>query len=196
MIIVDRAILSDDIAENFFVCNLEKCKGACCVEGDLGAPLEDDELETMEEIYDEVKPYMREEGIAAVEAQGKYVLDEDGDYSTTTVNGKECAYAVYDERGILKCAIEQAYNAGKIGFKKPISCHLYPIRITKYDKYDAVNYDRWSICSPACALGTQLNVPLYIFLKDALLRKYGQQWYDNLVEAIKNHEKKLNSKVS
>ncbi|MCC5927605.1 MAG: DUF3109 family protein [Cyclobacteriaceae bacterium] len=196
MIIVDRAILSDDIAENFFVCNLEKCKGACCVEGDLGAPLEDEELETMEEIYDEVKPYMREEGIAAVEAQGKYVLDEDGDYSTTTVNGKECAYAIYDERGILKCAIEQAYNAGKIGFKKPISCHLYPIRITKYDKYDAVNYDRWSICSPACALGTQLNVPLYIFLKEALLRKYGQQWYNNLVEAIKNHDKKLNSKAS
>lgn len=196
MIIVDRAILSDDIAENFFVCNLEKCKGACCVEGDLGAPLEDEELETMEEIYDEVKPYMREEGIAAVEAHGKYVLDEDGDYSTTTVNGKECAYAVYDEKGILKCAIEQAYNAGKISFKKPISCHLYPIRITKYDKYDAVNYDRWSICSPACALGTQLNVPLYIFLKEALVRKYGQPWYDKLVEAIKNHDKKLNSKAS
>ncbi|MGF1636343.1 MAG: DUF3109 family protein [Cyclobacteriaceae bacterium] len=187
MIIVGQAMLSDDIAENYFVCNLEKCKGACCIEGDLGAPLEESELEIVDNIYEQVKPYMSEAGKKAVEEQGKYVLDEDGEFSTTTVNGKECAFAIYDEKGILKCSMEQAYNDGKTTFKKPISCHLYPIRITKYEQYDAVNYDRWSICSPGCALGRQLNVPLYEFLKEPLIRKYGQKWYDELVESVKSH---------
>lgn len=184
MIVIGDTILSDDIIENFFVCNIEKCKGACCVEGDLGAPLEEAEKAKMDEVYEKVKPYMSKEGIEEVEKQGIYILDEEGDYSTPTINHKECAYAVYDDKGFLKCSIEQAYLDGKIDFKKPISCHLYPIRITTYDKYDALNYDRWDICSDACSFGKELGVPVYVFLKDALIRKYGEQWYSDLEAEI------------
>lgn len=188
MIEFGKVILSDDVKEKFFVCNLEKCKGACCVEGDLGAPLEDDELEVLDEIYGEVEPYLSEEGRKAIEEQGTYILDEDDEYSTPTIGGKECAYAIYGDKGILKCGIEQAFFDGKISFRKPISCHLYPIRITKYEDFDAINYDRWSICSPACSLGAELQVPVYKFLKDALTRKYGEQWYSDLVKLIENGE--------
>lgn len=180
MITIDNTIISDDLAESFFVCNLEKCKGACCVEGDLGAPLEKKELRNLEEIYEEVEPYLSEDGKQAIREQGLYIYDDEGDYSTPTVGGRECAYAIYDERGILKCGIEQAYNDGKTDFKKPISCHLYPVRITKYEQYDAVNYDRWEICTPACSFGKSLNVPLFVFLKEALTRKYGKKWYEEL----------------
>ena len=183
-----KVILSDDIRDEFFVCNVEKCKGACCVEGDLGAPLEEDELPVMDEIRDKVMPYLSEAGRKAIAEQGAYVLDEEGDYSTPTVGGRECAYAIYDDNGILKCGIEQAYNEGEISFRKPISCHLYPIRIVKYDEFEAANYDRWSICSPACTLGEELKVPVYRFVKDALVRKYGQQWYDGLVKLIESGE--------
>jgi hypothetical protein len=182
-------LVSDHIREKEFVCNLEKCKGACCVEGDYGAPLEDSELEILKEIYPQVKPYLSAEGIKAIEEQGTHVLDGDGDYSTPTIGGRECAYAIYDEKGVLKCGIEQAYLDGKITWKKPISCHLYPIRITKKKNFEAVNYHKWSICSPACALGKELQVPLYKFLKDALVRKYGQAWYDELVDVIEAYEK-------
>lgn len=186
MILVDKAVISDDIKDNFFVCNLEKCKGACCVEGDLGAPLENEELKQLEEAYEAVEPFLTKEGKNAIEEQGLYLLDADGEYSTPTVNGRECAYAVYDEKGILKCGIEQAYNEKKSKFRKPISCHLYPIRIKKYDDYEAVNYDRWQICDPACSFGKELNVPLYKFLKEALTRKYGEEWYQELVNEIEN----------
>ncbi len=187
MIILDNAVLSDDIKENFFVCNLDKCKGACCVEGDLGAPLEKEELSELDGVLEKVKPYLTPEGLKAIEELGPYVLDEEGDYSTTTVDNKECAYAFYDEKGILKCGIEQAYLEGKISWKKPISCHLYPIRVTKYDHYDALNYDRWDICSAACELGDSLKIPLYKFLKDALIRKYGVTWYEQLVAEIEEN---------
>ena len=187
MILVGNAVLSDDIKENFFVCDLEACKGACCVEGDSGAPLEDDETKILEEIYPFVKDYITEEGRQVIAAQGTWVIDSDGDKVTPTLGAnRECDYALYDERGILKCGIEQAYLAGKISWKKPISCHLYPIRVTKYDQYDALNYDRWHICDPACQLGKSLQVPLYAFLKDALVRKYGEQWYAELVEDIED----------
>ena len=184
MILVGNAVVSDDIKDKNFVCNLSKCKGACCVEGDLGAPLTEEELPIMKEIYPSVKPYLSAAGIKAIEAQGEYIEDWEGDYSTTTIEEKECAYAIYDAKGILKCGIEQAHNDGKITFKKPISCHLYPIRITKYDDYDALNYDRWEICNPACDLGEKLGVPLYKFLKDALIRKYSLDWYEELVREI------------
>jgi hypothetical protein len=189
MILIDNTVISDDVKEQLFVCDLEKCKGACCVEGDLGAPLEKGEMETLDKIYQKVKPYLSKEGIAAIEKQGTYLLDEEGDFSTPTLDGKECAYAVYDKKGILKCGIEQAYNDGKIKFKKPISCHLYPIRITKYDHYDAINYDRWHICSPACTLGSKLGVSIYKFLKEPLIRKYGEQWYNELVREIEDSVK-------
>ena len=184
MILIDHTVISDDIAEQFFACNLNKCKGACCVEGDAGAPLERDELAKLREVYPEVKPYLSAEGIQAIEAQGLYETDEDGDYVTTTVGGRECVYAIYDEKGILKCGIEAAYNDGKVNWKKPISCHLYPIRVTKYDQYHALNYDRWPICSPACGFGKELNVPVYKFVREALIRAYGAEWYGKLVRDI------------
>ena len=186
MIVIDRTIISDDIKENFFVCNLQKCKGACCVEGDLGAPLEKEELEILEKIYPQVKPYLSAEGQAVIEKEGTWIKDWEDDYSTPTIGDRECAYAIYDEKGILKCGIEQANRDGKIDFKKPISCHMYPIRVTKYEEYDALNYDRWSICSDACTLGGELKVPIYKFLKEPLVRKYGQAWYDELVRQIGN----------
>jgi hypothetical protein len=184
MIQVGQVLVSDDVKEKEFLCNLEKCKGACCVEGDFGAPLEDAELPILREIYEQVKPYLSEAGIRAIERQGTYVLDDDGDFSTPTIGGRECAYSIYDEKGVLKCGIEQAWLDGKISWKKPISCHLYPIRVTKKKNFEALNYHKWSICSPACALGKELQVPLYKFLKDALVRKYGQAWYDELVKLI------------
>ncbi len=185
---VGTVLVSDEIKEKEFVCNLEKCKGACCVEGDFGAPLEDDELQILKDVYPQVKPYLTQAGIKAIEEQGTHVLDEDGDFSTPTIGGRECAYSIYDERGVLKCGIEQAYLEGKITWKKPISCHLYPIRITKKKNFEAVNYHKWSICSPACTLGKELQVPLYKFLKEALIRKYGQEWYDQLAALIERTE--------
>lgn len=191
MISIDKTVLSDDIADNCFMCDLEKCKGACCVEGDLGAPLEKDELEILDSIYEKVASYLTEEGRTAILQQGKYIFDEDGEFSTPTINGKECAYAIYDKRGILKCGIEQAWIDHKINFQKPISCHLYPIRITTYESYDALNYDRWDICLTACELGKKRKIPLYQFAKIALIRKYGSEWYDNLCEIIKQSEPDL-----
>ena len=190
MILVGDVVLSDDIKENFFVCDLEACKGACCVEGDSGAPLEDEETKILEDIYPLVKDYITAEGRKVIEAQGTWVIDSDGDKVTPTLGAnRECAYALYDERGIMKCGIEQAYLDGKVSWKKPISCHLYPIRVTKYDQYDALNYNRWHICDPACQLGKSLQVPLYKFLKEALVRKYGATWYAELVEDIEGSKK-------
>jgi hypothetical protein len=187
MIKVGDVLVSDDIKDVEFVCHLEKCKGACCVEGDLGAPLEEEELPIMNEILEKVKPYLTPEGIKAIGEQGTYILDEDGDYSTPTIAGKECAYAHYDAQGVLKCGIEQAYLDGKVSFKKPISCHLYPIRITKNKKgFEAVNYHKWSICSAACSYGKSLQVPLYKFLKEPINRKYGAPLYTELVSAIED----------
>jgi hypothetical protein len=191
MIVIGKTVLSDDIADNFFLCDLKKCKGGCCVEGDLGAPLEEDELPILDEIYEKIKPYLSKESIKAIENQGKYIFDEDGEYSTPTINGSECAYAVYDESGILKCGIEKASEDGKTSFRKPISCHLYPIRISKYDSYYALNYDRWEICLPACELGRKTKLPLYKFLKDPLIRKFGGAWYEKLCNTIENPPEKV-----
>lgn len=184
MIIVGNAVLSDDLVENEFVCDLNKCKGACCVEGDLGAPLTDEELGILEQHLESIEEYLTVDGKEAIKQQGAYVKDEEGDFSTPTIRGRECAYSIYDEKGILKCGIEQAYKDGKIPFQKPISCHLYPIRITQYEQYDALNYDRWSICKDACTLGQKLQMPVYKFVKDALVRKYGADWYRQLEEEV------------
>jgi hypothetical protein len=188
MIVLDKTVVSSDVEKEMFVCDLLKCKGACCVEGDLGAPLEEDELDEIDKVIDIVKPYLGKEAQDVLEQQGGYIIDEEGDYSTTTIDNKECAFAFYDEKGILKCGIEQAHKDGKTDFRKPISCHLYPIRIQKLDEYEALNYDRWSICSPACDNGASLQVPLYRFLKDALVRKYGEGWYNRLVQLIEEKE--------
>ncbi|CAG5071214.1 hypothetical protein DYBT9623_03367 [Dyadobacter sp. CECT 9623] len=184
MILIDHTCISDDIEDQLFVCNLEKCKGACCVEGDSGAPLDEAEVAILDEIYPMVEPYLSEEGKKAIAEQGTSTQDFDGDFVTPIIDGRECAYAIYDQKGILKCGIEAAYLDGKIGYKKPISCHLYPIRVTKYDEFHALNYDRWSICSPACDLGKQLGVPVYQFLKEPLIRAYGPEWYGQLSREI------------
>ncbi|GGH46020.1 DUF3109 family protein [Dyadobacter endophyticus] len=184
MILIENTCISDDIEDQEFVCNLDKCKGACCVEGDSGAPLDEGELAILDEIYPQVAPYLTEAGKEVIAAEGTWTKDWDGDYVTPVINGRECAYAIYDQKGILKCGIEEAYNDGKISYKKPISCHLYPIRVTKYEQYHALNYDRWEICSPACSLGQQLKVPVYKFLKDPLIRAYGEDWYRQLSHEI------------
>ena len=184
MIELGKVILTDDIKDEFFVCDLSKCKGACCVEGDLGAPLDDDELDSMEKIFPEVEPYLSDEGRKAIEKQGIYVFDKDDEFSTPTINSKECAYAIYDKSGILKCTIEQAYLDGKTDFHKPISCHLYPARVTRYETFQALNYDKWHICKDACTNGLNLKVKLYKFLRKPLERKFGVKWYEELVNLI------------
>lgn len=189
MIVIGNTVISDDLAEKEFICNLSRCKGACCVEGDLGAPLDEDELVIMEQIADEVRPYLSDEGRKALDEQGLYIKDWEGDYSTPTINGRECAYAIYDQRGMLKCGIEAAYLDGKVSWPKPISCHLYPARVTRYDHYQAVNYHHWYICSDACDLGRELQVPVYKFLQTALTRKFGKEWFDKLEQAIMAQKK-------
>ena len=185
MIQVDDKIISFDVFEKKFVCDLSTCKGACCVEGDAGAPLTNKELDVLPYIYDQVKPYMRTEGIVEIEKQGFFVVDGDGDNTTPLVNNKECAFVVFDENEMARCTIEQAYNDGKIDFKKPISCHLFPIRIKQYRDFDAVNYEAINICKPACDCGEQLQVPVYSFLKEPLIRLYGEEWYGKLIEAAR-----------
>ena len=183
MIQIDNTLVSQELFDKKFVCDLNACKGACCIEGDSGAPLTADELPILNDIYEKVKPYMREEGIAAVEQQGTYVTDSwDGEMVTPLVEGKECAYVTFDSNGTLKCAIEQAYLDGKIQWRKPISCHLYPVRIKSYKDFDAVNYDKWEICNAACSLGEKLGVKVYQFAKDALIRKYGEAWFGAMEE--------------
>lgn len=167
-----------------FVCNLNKCKGGCCEDGDAGAPLETDELNELIHYYDVIKPYLTPEGIQAIEKQGKYLYDAEFGWVTPTVQGGICAYGIRDEQGIIKCGIEQAYYDGKLPWKKPISCHLFPIRVQKsnLDKdLEYVNYEpREDLCRAACKLGKQLKVPVYIFLKDAIIRKYGEDFYEAL----------------
>lgn len=171
-----KTIVSEEILERDFVCNLSACKGNCCIDGDAGAPLSAEETKIMEEIYPKVKPYLRPEGIAAIEAQGTWVKGEDGDFETTLIEGKDCAYVIFDGATAL-CGIEQAYNEGIVSWKKPVSCHLYPIRVKDFSEFTAVNYDKWDICNDACTLGKELQVPVYKFVKEALVRRFGEDWY-------------------
>jgi hypothetical protein len=177
---IGKTIVSEDIIEKDFVCNLSACKGVCCVKGDAGAPLENDEIKILEDIYDTVKPFLRKEGIEAIEKQGTYIVTEKGELETPLVNGAECAYVTFDEKQTAMCGIEQAYNKGLVDWKKPISCHLYPVRVEEYSDFAAVNYHKWQICDDACTLGKELQVPVFKFVKDALLRKFGEDWYSEL----------------
>lgn len=173
-------LVSDEIFEKKFVCNLNACKGACCVEGDDGAPLQLEEVDLLEDHIDAIKPFMTEEGIDTVNRNGVFYMDQDNEPVTALVRGAECAFVFRDEKGITKCAVEAAYRNGKIDFNKPISCHLYPIRARKLRSFTALNYDRWPICKDACTLGEELGVSVYKFLKEPLIRAYGDDFYKEL----------------
>lgn len=186
LLIIQDKIVSGELVDEQFVCNLSRCKGACCVAGDLGAPVDKAERQILDDIYPEVEPYMREEGKREIMEQGKYVYDMTGNYSTPLINGGACAYVYFDEKGVALCAIEKAYFEGKIAFQKPISCHLYPIRIKKSKQMEALNYDKWNVCSPACELGKTQKMPVYQFVKTALIRKYGESFYEELDGVVKD----------
>jgi hypothetical protein len=175
-----KTIVSEDIIEKDFVCNLGACKGECCVAGEAGAPVTREEAKILEAIYPKVKPFLRPEGIASIESQGTYVTSDLDELETPLVNGKECSYVTFTENGTASCGIEDAFNAGAIDFKKPISCHLYPVRVQDYSEFAAVNYHKWPICNDACTLGASLKVPVYKFVKEALIRKFGEYWYAEL----------------
>ena len=184
MIIIDKVAVSDAVVEEQFTCDLHKCKGACCVEGDSGAPLENDEMLILEEDYRFFKDRLTEEGRKVIESVGHFVFDkESGKMKTPLINGKACAYITYED-GISFCGIEKAWEDGKTNFRKPVSCHLYPVRIEQLKEYEAVNYEEWNICAPACELGKKLKMPVYKFVKDALIRKYGEDFYNALQAAV------------
>lgn len=184
MIAIDNKLISDLVIEEQFVCDLNKCKGGCCEDGDAGAPLEVKELEELIAHYEVIKPYLTKEGIKEIEKNGKYRYDVEYGWVTPTIEGGICAYGYKDAQGIIKCGVEQAYNDGKLQWKKPVSCHLFPIRIQKSKQdpdLEYVNYEpRQDLCKAACKLGKQLKVPVYVFLKDSIIRKYGEEFYETL----------------
>ena len=188
MIQIENTLISFDVFEKKFCCDIQKCKGCCCVEGDAGAPMLEEEIEKIKQNYEGIRAYMTEAGVKAVKDQDYAVLDMDGDLGTPLINGGECAYAI-EENGICWCAIEKAWTEGKSDFRKPISCHLYPIRVTNYGDFEALNYHKWSICKCAREKGEREGIPVYRFLKDALIMRYGQDWYDQLEYAAHEIEK-------
>ena len=183
MIEIQNTILSDEIFEENFICDLCKCKGQCCVDGDSGAPLSRKEYheinEILPEIWDDLTPKAQE----VINKQGIAYNDYDGELVTSIIDGKECVFAFYDENGVCKCAIDNAYREGRISTPKPISCHLYPIRLKEYEEFTAVNYHRWSVCEPAVELGNRQSIPIFRFLKEPLIRKFGEDWYSEVCEA-------------
>ncbi len=190
MLVIDNILISDDVIEKQFVCDLVKCKGGCCEEGDAGAPLDKEELDIILENFEAVKPYLTPESIAEIERKGKYVYNREFGWVTPTLGDDReiCVYGSRDAKGIIKCAFEQAYYDGKISWKKPISCHLFPIIASKgrHGDYQRVNYEpREKLCNPACGLGKKLQVPAYEFLKEPLTRKFGEEFYKALEAAAK-----------
>lgn len=192
MIEIEDKIISDDLFEKKFVCDLQKCKGVCCVEGDSGAPLTKKEILEIDKNISKIKTEMSPTGLSILEKKDFYYVDSDGDQVTSLINDKECVFVVYDQNKIAKCSIESAFRKNKINFNKPISCHLYPIRVKKYENFQAINVDSWHICQPACKCGTELNVPVFKFLKNAIVRSWGLiffQQLDSVYEQFFNQKK-------
>lgn len=189
MIQIDDVVVSLDVLREKFLCNLDACKGECCIEGDAGAPVEPDEVAKLEAVLPLIRERLSPEALAVIERQGVVYRDEEGDLVTSIVRGKDCVFTCYDERGCCYCAIEEAYRQGKTDFYKPISCHLYPIRIGDYGPYKAVNYHRWDVCKAAVMLGRKENLPVYRFLREPLIRKFGQAWYAELESVVAELEK-------
>ncbi len=188
MIAIENVLVSDDVVEQQFVCDLNACKGGCCVDGDCGAPLTEEETHILADIFPKIKHLIPENFVAEIEFQGTHTLDDEHGFVTPTINGGICAYGYTDEIGIVKCGIEKAWKEGIIDFQKPISCHLYPIRIDKSENFEAVNYEpRKKLCKPACKLGKQLKIPVYQFLKDPLTRMYGEDFYKALDAVAKEY---------
>lgn len=190
VIVIDNILVSDDVVEAQFVCNLAKCKGGCCEDGDAGAPLTDQELDEVKSAYEIVKPLMTKEGIKEVEQNGMYRYDREFGWVTPTVDGKICCYGFRDEKGIIKCSFEEAYNKKQLNWKKPISCHLYPIKKSKsrFSNNDMLNYEpREDMCSPACTLGKELKLPVYKFLKEPITRLYGEGFYEALEQVAQEY---------
>lgn len=185
MVQIDDKIISLDLFERHFICDLPRCLGACCVEGESGAPLEDAETEILDTIFPVIKPMLSNQAIQVINKTGTWNIDSDGDKVTPIINGKECVYTYFDENGVCKCTIEKAFNEGLIDFKKPISCHLYPIRVTRYNDFEALNYHQWHVCAPARELGAKAGVALFKFLKEPITRKYGETFYKEMEEAEK-----------
>ena len=192
MIEIEDKIISDDLFEKKFVCDLQKCKGVCCVEGDSGAPLTKKEILDIDKNISKIKTEMSPTALSILEKKDFYYVDSDGDQVTSLINEKECVFVVYDQNKIAKCSIESAFRKNKINFNKPISCHLYPIRVKKYKNFQAINVDSWHICQPACKCGTELNVPVFKFLKNAIVRSWGLiffQQLDSVYEQFFNQKK-------
>ncbi len=179
MVQIGEVLVSFDILEKKFCCDLTACKGACCIEGDYGAPLEEDEIEALRQEYGRITAYMKPDGIRSVEEQGLAVKDCDNEWGTPLIDGKECAFTI-EENGSCWCAIEKAWAEGKSHFRKPVSCHLYPIRIARYVTFEALNYHQWDVCRGARLKGEEAGIPLYRFLKEALTARYGEAWYAEL----------------
>ena len=186
-----NTLVSEELLEAHFACDLSQCKGACCVEGEAGAPLEQTEVDRLAKDYEAIGPFLDPAGRAAIAAQGTSIVAKDKSLETPLVEDKACAYATFDEQGWAHCGIEQAHQAGAVDWKKPISCHLYPVRIKDYSVFTAVNYHRWQICSSGCANGLQNQIPLYRFVAEALRKKFGPDWYDEL-ERVAIEQKKRN----
>jgi hypothetical protein len=185
MIEIGNTIVSLDLVTENFTCDLSACHGACCVTGDSGAPLEPGEVDMLNEIYPLIRPYLNEKSINTIEKLGTSVIDFEKDTVTPLNDGKECAYIIF-ENEIARCAIEKAFHDGVISFRKPVSCYLYPVRIKKFTRFEAVNYDRWEICHQAIVRGNQLQMPVYCYVKDALINRYGKEWYNQLSEAAQH----------
>jgi len=192
VIAIDNKLISDKVIEAQFVCDLNKCKGGCCEDGDAGAPLEDSEIVILNDIFERVKPYLSPEGLEEINRTGRYHYDQEFGWVTPTIQGKMCAYGSRDKQGVIKCGIEKAYYDGKSAWKKPISCHLYPIKTkkSKHRNQEYINYEpREGMCDPACVLGRQLKIPVHKFLKEALVRKYGEEFYTALDATAEHIEK-------
>ena len=184
MLIVGNVLVSEELIDKFFCCDLARCKGECCVDGDLGAPVAPDEVAELEENYPDYQKYMTEEGVAVVENGGTFVFNGDDSFETPLVDSNTaCAFAFFED-GIAKCAIEKCFLKKEISFRKPISCYLYPIRVSRVGDYEALNYDHWSVCKTAVEKGNHLKLPVYQFLKEPLIAKYGESWYAELEEMV------------
>ncbi len=184
MIILDNVVVTDEFLNAQFCCCLPRCKGWCCVAGDAGAPLEAEEIQKIEDNLEAIKPYMRPEGIKVVEENDVYDYDETGELVTPLVNGEECAFVYFHENGTALCAIEKAYLEGKCDFWKPISCHLYPIRLVEKDGFTHVLYHEWSVCVPAKRKGEHEGIPLWKFLKAPMIRRFGEEWYNKFSQLV------------